>query len=346
MAAANMMKLKRPNMFWTSCATHTLNLMIQGIGCLPKFKRVIDKAKSFTIFIYAHHKTLALMRKYMKKRDIVRPEITRFATSFLTLQSLNDKRKDLRIMVFSDEWEQCKHSKSTKGKMAYATMMSAHFWERVSLCLKVFEPLFKVLRLVDGGRKSSMGFLYGKLQKARNEIKETLKNNEANYRQILQIIDEKARDRLDGPLHLAAYFLNPYYFFKDQSIQHDPLVMDAMFTCVENFLPDNYEVQNQSYSNCVLYASLVSWWSTYGNRVPNLQRIAIKILSLTTSSSGCERNWSTFEGIHTKKRNRLDTTMLNNLVYVQSNAKIMTKKEKENGKKMDILLASEASMAQ
>ncbi|XP_048443560.1 uncharacterized protein LOC103950675 [Pyrus x bretschneideri] len=85
MVAANMMKLKRPNMFWTSCATHTLNLMIQGIGCLPRFKRVIDKAKAFTIFIYAHHKTLALMRKYTKKRDIVRPGITRFATSFLTL---------------------------------------------------------------------------------------------------------------------------------------------------------------------------------------------------------------------------------------------------------------------
>ncbi|XP_050121243.1 uncharacterized protein LOC126598911 [Malus sylvestris] len=145
--------------------------------------------------------------------------------------------------------------------------------------------------------------------------------------------------------------------------------MDAMFTCVENFLPDNYEVQNQVINiemskykkreggfgrhlaeiGCIKNDDNydpVSWWSTYGNRVPNLQRIAIKILSLTTSSSGCERNWSTFEGIHTKKRNRLDTTMLNNLVYVQSNAKIMTKKEKENGKKMDILLASEASMAQ
>ncbi|CAN6717456.1 unnamed protein product [Malus baccata var. baccata] len=340
MAAANMMKLKRPNMFWTSCATHTLNLMIQGIGCLPRFKRVINKAKAFTIFIYAHHKTLALMRKYMKKRDIVRPEITRFATSFLTLQSLSVKRNDLRIMVFSDEWEQCKHSKSTKGKMAYATMMSAHFWEGVSLCLKVFEPLFKLLRLVDGGRKPSMGFLYGELQKARNEIKEALKNNEANYRQILQIIDEKARDQLDGPLHLAAYFLNPYYFFKDQSIQHDPLVMDAMFTCVENFLPDNYEVQNKVINiemskykkreggfgrhlaeiGCIENDDnydLVSWWSTYGNHVPNLQIIAIKILSLTTSSSS-----------------------------VQSNAKIMTKKEKENGKKMDILLASEASMVQ
>ncbi|CAN6716044.1 unnamed protein product [Malus baccata var. baccata] len=369
MAAANMMKKKRPNMFWTSCATHTLNLMLQGIGNLPRFKGVIDKAKTFTIFIYAHHKTLALMRKHTKKRDIIRPGVTRFATSFLTLQSLMDKKKDLKVMVASEEWEQCKHVKTTKGRVAYATILSSHFWSGVLLCLKVFEPLFKLLRIVDGDKKPSMGFLYGELQKAKMEIKETFKNNEANYQPILQIIDEKARERLDGPLHLAGYLLNPYYFFKDQSIQHDPIVMEGIFTCVEKFFPDNYEVQNQVINvemhkyrvkeggfgrhlaelGCVENDenyNPVAWWYNYGNGVPNLQRMAIKILSLTTSSSGCESNWSSFEGIHTKKRNRLDTTRLNNLVYVQFNARIMNKKKREKEKKVDILLASEASMAQ
>ncbi|XP_050157550.1 uncharacterized protein LOC126631471 [Malus sylvestris] len=278
MAAANMMKKKRPNMFWTSCATHTLNLMLQRIGNLPRFKGVIDKAKAFTIFIYAHHKTLALMRKHTKKRDIIRPGVTRFATSFLTLQSLMDKKKDLKVMVASEEWEQCKHVKTTKGKAAYATILSSHFWSGVLLCLKVFEPLFKLLRIVDGDKKPSMGFLYGELQKAKMEIKGTFKNNEANYQPILQIIDEKARERLDSPLHLAGYLFNPYYFFKDQSIQHDPIVMEGIFTCVEKFFPDNYEVQNQ-------------------------------------------------------------------VINVEMH-KIMNKKKRENEKKVDILLASEASMAQ
>ncbi|CAN6579016.1 unnamed protein product [Malus baccata var. baccata] len=358
MAAANMMKKKRPNMFWTS-----------WIGNLPRFKGVIDKAKAFTIFIYAHHKTLALMRKHTKKRDIIRPGVTRFATSFLTLQSLMDKKKDLKVMVVSDEWEQCKHVRTTKGKTAYATIVHTHFWSGVSLCLKVFEPLFKLLRIVDGDKKPSMGFLYGELQKEKMEIKETFKNNEANYQPILQIIDEKARERLDSPLHLAGYLLNPYYFFKDQSIQHDPIVMEGIFTCVEKFFPDNYELQNQVVNvemhkyrvkeggfgrhlaelGCVENDenyNPVAWWYNYGNGVPNLQRMAIKILSLTTSSSGCERNWSSFEGIHTKKMNRLDTTMLNNLVYVQFNSRIMNKKKREKEKKVDILLASEASMAQ
>lgn len=41
----------------------------------------------------------------------------------------------------------------------------------------------------------------------------------------------------------------------------------------------------------------VYWCETYRNAVPNLAKMAKRILSLTTSSSGCERNWSTFEGV-------------------------------------------------
>ena len=64
---------------------HTLNLILEGIGKMKKFKNTIGQAKALTIIIYGHHKTLALMRKFTKKRDIIRPGVTRFAFSFLTL---------------------------------------------------------------------------------------------------------------------------------------------------------------------------------------------------------------------------------------------------------------------
>ncbi|CAH9092462.1 unnamed protein product [Cuscuta europaea] len=46
----------------------------------------------------------------------------------------------------------------------------------------------------------------------------------------------------------------------------------------------------------------------------------MRVLSLTCSSSGCERNWSVFEQIHTKRRNRLGMKKLNDLVFVKYNA--------------------------
>jgi hypothetical protein len=38
----------------------------------------------------------------------------------------------------------------------------------------------------------------------------------------------------------------------------------------------------------------------YGSEVPDLQLLAIKVLGLTCSASGCERNWSTFEHVSIK----------------------------------------------
>jgi hypothetical protein len=141
--------------------------MLQGIGNLPKFKKTIDQAKSFTIFVYGHHRTLSCMRSFTKKKEIIRPGVTRFASSFLTLQSMLDKRDQLRRMVVHQRWETLADVRSKKGKEATATVLSQSFWNNVHLCLKVFEPLVKLLRLVDGDVKPSMGFLYGELLKAK-----------------------------------------------------------------------------------------------------------------------------------------------------------------------------------
>jgi hypothetical protein len=254
MVAKDLLFVKRPNIFWTSCATHTLNLMLEGIGKMKKFKGYIDQAKSLTIFIYAHHRTLALMRKYTKKRDIVRPGVTRFASNFLTLQSLYEKKEQLRAMSQCDEWDKflgLSHiKKNSKGVLATSTMTKPTFWSGVALCLRVFEPLIKVLRMVDSDIKPSMAFLYGDIIKAKEEIKTGFRNieNTGNlnlYNNVIEIIDGKMKDRLDTPLHKAAYLLNPYYSYNDDSIFMNEEIMDGFFTVVETFYHGDYDKQNK-----------------------------------------------------------------------------------------------------
>ncbi|KAM3213936.1 hypothetical protein ACQJBY_066390 [Aegilops geniculata] len=75
--------------------------------------------------------------------------------------------------------------------------------------------------------------------------------------------------------------------------------------------------------------------------------MAVRILSLTSSSSVCERNWSTFENIYTKKRNRLTTERLNSLVFIQFNSRMMAKKQMIKEKKItDVLLSTETTEVQ
>ena len=94
----------------------------------------------------------------------------------------------------------------------------------MKLCLSVFEPLVKVLRLVDGDVKPSMGFLYGELLKAKREIKEAYGNVQSRYNEVIAIIDKKIKGRLDSPLHLTAYLLNTYYNYGNPSIFDDATI--------------------------------------------------------------------------------------------------------------------------
>ena len=43
--------------------------------------------------------------------------------------------------------------------------------------------------------------------------------------------------------------------------------------------------------------SPTSWWMCFGGSTPKLQKFVVRVLSLTCSVSGCERNWSTFESV-------------------------------------------------
>ncbi|XXG66316.1 hypothetical protein AAC387_Pa05g3823 [Persea americana] len=68
------------------------------------------------------------------------------------------------------------------------------------------------------------------------------------------------------------------------------------------------------------------WWSTYGGGCPNLTRLAIRILSQTCSTSGCNRDLIPVELIHGRKRNRLEHQRLYDLVFVQYNLRLQQRK--------------------
>lgn len=53
-----------------------------------------------------------------------------------------------------------------------------------------------------------------------------------------------------------------------------------------------------------------------------LQRVAIRILSQVCSTFSFERHWSTFQQIHSEKRNKIDKETLNDLVYINYNLKL------------------------
>ena len=56
------------------------------------------------------------------------------------------------------------------------------------------------------------------------------------------------------------------------------------------------------------------WWKSYGSCAPQLQSLAMKVLSQPSSAASSEQNWSEYDFIHSKKRNRLKGHIASKLV--------------------------------
>ena len=77
---------------------------------------------------------------------------------------------------------------------------------------------------------------------------------------------------------------------------------------------------------CVRNMSQMSswkWWAKYGGSIPELQRFAMDVLSLVAGACSCERNWSAFDFVHSKKRNKLSAEKSAELVYIFSNLRLL-----------------------
>ena len=79
---------KRSRLWWTPYAVHCIDLMLEDIGKLNVHATTLSRATQVVKFIYGHTWVLSLMRTFTKNHELLRPAITRFATAFLTLQSL------------------------------------------------------------------------------------------------------------------------------------------------------------------------------------------------------------------------------------------------------------------
>lgn len=109
--AGKLLMAKRPHLYWTPCAAHCIDLMLEDIGKIPQVKSTIKNCIFMNGYIYCHTSLVNMMRGFTNGRNLHRPSVTRFATSFITLSQYYKQRKNLRTMVTSQEWNDSKWPK-------------------------------------------------------------------------------------------------------------------------------------------------------------------------------------------------------------------------------------------
>ncbi|KAK5785655.1 hypothetical protein PVK06_040258 [Gossypium arboreum] len=181
--------------------------------------------------------------------------------------------------------------------------------------------------------------------KAVDRAKRAIQQDCRYFTEYEKIID-KRWNFMHSDLHSAGYFLNPQFQF---GVEHSQNVLietlEGTRSVIERLEP-SLDTQVRMVNQLLLFKDKhetfgtpqaqrawkqmnpAEWWIIYGTCVPELQKLAIKVLSQTTSASNFERNWSTFSYIHTKARNRLKYKKLEKLVFTYYNMRLQIRHQK------------------
>ena len=54
MLAGKLLEAKRPNLYWTPCAAHCLDLILEDIGKIPRIAKTLERVIQLTGYIYNH----------------------------------------------------------------------------------------------------------------------------------------------------------------------------------------------------------------------------------------------------------------------------------------------------
>ncbi|XP_047335648.1 uncharacterized protein LOC124939189 [Impatiens glandulifera] len=215
----------------------------------------------------------------------------------LTIQSA-------KSITSSRNWKSSSFSSTVDGKKIEAMVIGSRLWSNIITCLKAARPLIKVLRMVDSDVKPAMGFIYEQMDEAKEKIR-------VNFNNIKRNCDFKSNFQIKKGLYSCI-----------ERMITDENMISKIDSQLESFKNARGLFGSKFAKMAISTKSPAEWWDSYGDECPELQMFAIRILSLTCSSSGCERNWSAFEMVHTKRRNYLHQQKMNDLVFVMYNMKL------------------------
>ncbi|KAM0962421.1 hypothetical protein PS2_021326 [Malus domestica] len=357
-AAGKMLEEKRKNLFWTPCATSCIDQMLEDFLRIRCVAECMETGQKVTKLIYNHVWLLNFMKSdFTQGKELLRPSITRFASSFATLQSLLDHKTGLKRMFQSNKWISSQCSKSFEGKQVENIVLNAAFWKKLQFVRNSVNPIMQILQKVESGDCLSMSSIYNDMCRAKIAIKAIHGNKVHKYEPFWSVIESHWNSLFYHPVYVAAYYLNPSYRYRPDFMAHTE-VMRGLNECIVRLEPDHsnrisasMQISDYNSAKADFGTELAistrteldpaAWWQQHGISCLELQRIAVRILSQTCSSFGCEHNWSIYDQLYSLRSNRLAQKRLNELIYVHYNLRLreqQLRRRPENSISLDNVL--------
>ncbi|WCJ41705.1 hAT transposon superfamily [Euphorbia peplus] len=332
---------KFPHIFWSPCTLHSILMLMEAIAELEWIKRVVLCAKAIEqcITTYQHISSCIFVQS---PKESLKSINAKFSPSYHSVQRIFELRQVLEEVVVSDEWKQWKQSTVEEAESIESAVLGDEFWSKAHLMLQLYEPFIQSLTMLDAGR-SPMGFAYD----WRIQALETLRNkaiDDGIFSQLEALIDQKW-DMLFSPLHATGYILNPRYMGKSHT--KDKSVMRGWKATLERYKSDSTErrvlreelsaywrlegsLGEEDAVDCRDKMDPVAWWENFGFETPNLQTLAIKVLSQVSSAAMCQDICQTNDFSRREAANQLDVQRAEDLLFVQNNLRLNCQRNNGN----------------
>ena len=294
------------------------------------------------------------------------PACTRYCGKLLKWKRFGDMKPLLRRVVNSGVYRE----KNFRDDPFPEPINGDDKWALIQRVCKMMGPLLLLCRLADG-QKPVMSKVHGTQLYVRKVMEDMA--TAAGADSIEDKIYQKFLVRwpeMQHPLLGATYMLEP--LFVDQSkhsadctnhlwtlarkvmrVEDDDEWRDLHGTMVSQLAKFNNKGAGLTHmSSAAAWVNLHSkcaleWWSEWGAEVPELQKLAFKLVPLMIGSGPAERTWKDVGNVLTKNRNRLGTQRCIDLVYVRAwlrrELKLVSDEELEQFKEWEKELFQEAS---
>ncbi|XP_045788744.1 uncharacterized protein LOC123883850 [Trifolium pratense] len=253
-----------PNIFWTPCVVHTLNLALKDICAARNTERnneifeecrwitqVADDANFIKNFVMLHSMRLSIFNSFNSLKFLsVAP--TRFATTVVMLKRIALLKKGLQNMVISEQWTSYKADDVQKAKFVKDTLLDDTWWDKINYIIAFTSPIYDVLRRTDT-EASCLHLVYdmwdSMIQDVRKAIYKHERKAEVEHSAFHDVVHSRLIARWtksNTPLHCLAHSLNPRYYShewlsedRNRVCPHqDKEITDERVKCFKRLFPD------------------------------------------------------------------------------------------------------------
>lgn len=350
LAAGRIVMERYPHITHTPCTSHCLDLLLEDWGELQFAKELCAKAASIIKLVgrYGQLRRVfkAASKQHCNNLEFVKPVATRFGTQFLMLARLLKLKAAVRLTAAHPGWEVAVDRSSDElAEDLQEAIASKKFWDDIELVLGMMEPVFALLRLTDG-EGPCMGKVYWHMFNVQQHISGVIDAaGEGGVSVDRDAMDARWGQRwqsMHSPLHGCGYALEPEHrkdkWNRNQEVMDNYRVVakkvlgaDLVGKAVEQLLKYKQAVLSPEAEQAAKEVHGYQWWAAWGAEWPLPQLLAMKVLSLCSSATSCERVWSTYGFLGSARRGKLTSSRLSDLVYCFTNLKVVEKASKPDG---------------